>query len=138
MPEGAEVVGGNNPENTGLRLAGLIRDEWEERHGGEEGGRVAWERTPYKTNLGTRPGPFWWYETTVPDALRGTGEVGDLQDWTLQAKRMRWLLGPVGKRHLRGGERPHVRRRLVELERFVKLAERHGSNDPRTWPSGLQ
>lgn len=138
LPEGGEVRGGKGEGNVRRRLAGLSLDGWEEAHGGEDAGRLAWQRSPYTTNPATRPAPWWGYTPGVPPELRGSGGLEDLEDWTLQAKRLRWLLGPVGKRHLRGGERPHVRRRLAQFERLAQMAEEHESNDPRTWPSALR
>ena len=85
--------------------ASLTLDAWEEHWGTEEEARRAWEALKGRLvgNPATRPAPFWAYTSDVPAELRGEGSIDDLEDRELEARRLRWLLGP-GKAHQRPDE----------------------------------
>ncbi len=101
--------------------ASLTLDMWVEHWGTEEEGRRAWEalRSRLVGNPGRRRAPFWAYTSGVPAELRGSGTIDDSENRELQARRLRWLLGP-GKAHQRPGEARILYDRIGELEAEIE------------------
>ena len=91
-------------------------DMWEHLWGGSSEGRRAWEalRDQLRTNLGTRPAPFWLYEPDVPVSLRRLADVyAVVEDPALEEQGLRWLLASD---HLRDGETKVIVRKLEQIE----------------------
>ena len=113
------------------------RTRWERFWAGRGG--EAWEALgpSRRINRGRLPVQLFWYASDVPEELRGTGTVQELQNWEMAARRWKWVLGD-GRHYIPPGEEDAVELWREEFSRRAEIARKCGTNDARFWPGAIR